>query len=146
MCKKLSDRLRMDCGTAFDASHAWDLDPSESRLSAFAEWRTIMANYKTKLLRSLFLFVTIIVAAMVVTPRSAISAWQGVPCVTNDQRLAEVSCGPCEDRVCVAGHCRCVRVKCRGGPGSVRGQSSERRIRAVKLIRDYGAPRPRSSG
>jgi hypothetical protein len=80
-----------------------------------------MANHKIKSLRSLFVFVTIIVAAMAATPRSAISAAQDVPCLTNYQKLAEVSCGPCEDRVCVAGHCRCVRVKCRGGPRSIRG-------------------------
>jgi len=80
-----------------------------------------MANYKIKSLQSFFVFVTIITAAVAATPRSAISASQDVPCATNYQRSAQVTCGPCEDRVCVAGHCRCVRVKCRGGPGSVRG-------------------------
>ena len=80
-----------------------------------------MARYKIKPLRLLFVFATIIAAAVAATPRPAISASPDVSCVTNYQRSAQVSCGPCEDRVCALGHCRCVRVKCRGGPGSVRG-------------------------
>jgi len=80
-----------------------------------------MANYKIKFLQSFLVFVTIIVAAMAAAPRASLSAAQDVPCVTNHQRLAQVTCGPCEDRVCVAGRCRCVRVKCRGGVRSIRG-------------------------
>lgn len=80
-----------------------------------------MPRYKIKWLRSLFVFVTMIVAAMAATPRSAISASQDVPCVTHNQKLAQVTCGECEDRVCVAGHCRCVRVVCRKGVHSTRG-------------------------
>ena len=80
-----------------------------------------MAKYNNKPLLLLFVLATTIAAAVAVSPRPAISASPDVPCATDDQKSAQVTCGPCEDRVCVAGHCRCVRVKCRGGPGSVRG-------------------------